>query len=636
MTEDESSVMPFMKIFPSSKTSVFVLLIIAITISAYSFAIQGAFKTLDDEKIIITNPDIRSFSRVGHIFTSSFFGRQSYYRPLVTFSHLLEYQAFGLKAPFYYLINILIHTASALILFALLRRILQQETLSFLGALLFAVHPVQWEAVTNIPGRAILMAAFFVFLSFYFFCRATRRDCVLSLLMFGCGLMCKESAGIFPLVLVAYRMIIPSGAIFSRRETMSRLRSVIPFFVVAGLYVLIRRWLGITNVFLWRSVPEAVLGFLTFLRGLLTYLRLLIWPLDGHFDRARILFISFRQLELILTVIVFAVVLFFVYRYRRSIPSYFKFFLLWPFIELIPVCQIPFAVGVQPGMISTAEHFLYLPMAGMAGLAVLAGQRLCSKILAWPGRPVSPFVLRWAIVGLYAFLLLFTVQMSIHSHNETVMFERTLRYNPYNSRILTSLAVRYAHAGRLQEAERLFRQALLIDRLDVKARIGLGKVLCDQGQYWQGLAEYDKVEDAGLYAETLETNRRLTRQILLRRLSRACEKNPRDARIHYSLGVIYSQVGNTALARECFEKASEINPGFKAALFNLASLEAAQGETGRAIEHLERLLGRGSPEWIDYMAWQKLEKLYLDTGVEAKALQARQQAESLKRELELP
>jgi len=619
------------------KAPVFILLIIALTFSAYSFAVQPSFKTLDDEKVIVTNPDIRSFSGIGKIFTTSFFGKKSYYRPLVIFSHLLEYQVFGLNAVFYYWMNIFIHTASALILFALLKLIFRRRTLSFLAALLFAVHPVQWEAVTNIPGRAILLAGLFILGSFYLFCRGRRRDYPAALLLFACGLLSKESAGVLPLALVAYQWIWVSGGPSSRREWITRLRPVVPFFVIAAVYILIRQWLGITNLFPWRSVPEALLGFMSFLRGGLTYLRLLIWPLDCHFDRSQLLFASFSQLELILTAIVFLAGLFILYRHRRSLSPAVRFFLAWIVIEFLPVCQILFSVGIQPGMISMAEHFLYLPMAGIAALAVLGGDYLYRKILNLPDRPVGPLVLHLAAAGAYVFFVLITIQLSIYARNETLMFERTIRLNPANVRIRNSLGIAYAKAGRFREAQHQFEQALVFDPNNVKARIGLGKALCDQGHYWEGLAEYDKVRDAGLYRETLETNRRLTQKILLKRLRRTLNENPQDGRAHYSLGVIYSGQGNVVRAREHFQQALALEPDFPQALFNLATLEEAHGNTAEAIRYFEKLLDVPAPQdRLAYLTLVHLQALYARTGADARAEDAHQRAEALRRRLQLP
>jgi len=624
----------FMKSALPHKTPVFILLIIALTFSVYSFSVQDSFKTLDDEKVIVTNQDIRSFSGIPRIFSTSFFGKRSYYRPLVISSHLLEYQVAGLNAVFYYWINILIHTASALILFVLLKRMLRRETLSFLAALLFAVHPVQWEAVSNIPGRAILLAAFFTLAAFYLFCRGRTWDYPAALLLFSCGLLSKESTGVFPLALVAYQGLLIQPRPVSRPEWLKRLRPVLPFFLLLIFYVILRRSLGITNVYLWRSVPEALLGFLTFLRGALTYVRLLIWPVDCYFDRTRILFGSFLQVELILTVVVFLCGLFLLYRYRRSVSAVTKFFLLWTVIEFLPVCQILFTIGVQPGMVSIAEHFLYLPMVGIAAIAVITGEHVYRKILSLPNRPVSPIILQMGIAGLYIFFMLTTIQLNIYARSETAMFERSIRFNPANVRIRNSLGINYAKAGRFREAQHQFEQALVFNPDDVKARIGLGKALCDQGKYWQGLAEYGKVQNAGLHQETLQTNRRLTRELLMRQLRRAWTQNPLDARIYYSLGVLYSEQGDSVKARGNFQQALELNPDYSEALFNLASLEEAQGNISQAITFFNKVLDLPSTHRrLAYMTLLRLQALYDKTGAAALAEDTRQRAEVLKKGL---
>ena len=139
---------------------------------AHVVVLGGSFKTMDDETSIVTNQNLRSFSSLGRIFGGSFFnGDNTYYRPLVTFSFLLDYQIAGLKAFFYYLTNLLLHLANAVLLFFTFNVLLKKKSLSFPAALLFVVHPVQWEAVANIAGRSILLCAFWQFAAFLLYLR---------------------------------------------------------------------------------------------------------------------------------------------------------------------------------------------------------------------------------------------------------------------------------------------------------------------------------------------------------------------------------------------------------------------------------------------------------------------------------
>src|ERR1041385_3808772 len=131
------------------------ILIMAGVMAAYSFMLQAPFREMDDAVMIVQNPDIRSFQNIPKIFASSFFGDRSYYRPLVSLTYMIEYHWFGLNSFFYNLDNVLLHMLNVLGVYFLIRRLMKDQTLAFGVALLFALHPIQWEAVANVSGRVI-------------------------------------------------------------------------------------------------------------------------------------------------------------------------------------------------------------------------------------------------------------------------------------------------------------------------------------------------------------------------------------------------------------------------------------------------------------------------------------------------
>lgn len=593
------------------------LLLCGLTLAVYSFGICDSFKTLDDQVSIVHNEDIRSFANAGKIMTSSFFGGDSYYRPLVTLSFMLEYRAFGLNAFYYYLVNILLHTANAMIVGGIVHYLFRSRGLALGVALLFAIHPIHWEAVSNIPGRAIILCAFFYLKAFYLFCLSSKRKFFyfLSLASFALALLCKESAGVLPLLLCSYQFFVnrKPGERFPRYFL-----PVVPFFAVAAVYVLARKFLGMTHLFYWPSVNAAALGFLTFLRSVITDLRLLVWPMDLYFDRSAPLLTGFMSPGGIATVLFFLTAGTLFLKFRTRFSGKEIFFITWFAVELLPVSQILVTIGVQPGFISTAEHFLYTPSVGIFILAALAAQR-AGKFLS-EKKLLSPGGVRMLLAGIYGFFLLLTVQYNIYSSNEIAMFEQTLKLNPTNTRIRVSLALVYARLNRFDVAEDHFRRVLEIEPYNVRARIGLGKALCDQGKLWDGIVEYDKVIVAGEEARLLETNRRLTYQALLRNYDELLRREPENAGAYHSVGVVHSRMGHPQEAIPWYLKAVSLRPDMKDALFNLASSLAAVGETARAIETLQRMLTLPGPgNELDRQAERELERLYQRQGVQDKA-----------------
>ncbi len=542
----------------------------AATLTVYSFVLSAPFKTLDDDASIVRNDAIQDLARVPGLFTRSFFGGRAYYRPLVSLSYALEYRAFGLDPFFYYLDNILLHILTAFALWGFLRRIRGRDGPALAAAALFALHPVQWEAVTNVSGRAILLSAFFGIHSLRAFVLASGRPlrAVTALVCFTAALASKESAVVLPAVAWAYWFFLERKPVASRGSVLRdpRLRLIGGYLGILTAYILWRGHLGITALYHWRSPAEALLGFTTFLRGTLTYLRLYIWPVDLHFDRALGLFTSWTDPELIATLAVYLGAVWLLWRMRRRVPPVVRFLGVWALLELVPVSQMWVTIGVQPGSISLAEHFLYLPSAAVFALVALGGETLVRRLTT---AGVSPAALRAAGAALGLALMSVTAEQAVTAADEFVMCERSLAIAPDNNRIRVSLAMAYGRAGFPAQAEAHFREVLDREPWNVRARIGLAKALSDQGRFWPGIAQYDLIADAGPEQGLVESNRRLVFEVLERRYRRLIAGEAGNARAYYSLAVVLSRMDRWPEAAEDYRRALDLDPGLGEAWFNL-------------------------------------------------------------------
>ena len=79
-------------------------------------------------------------------------------RPLTYFTYWLNYQVGGGDPLGYHLLNLALHLGVVLLLFECLRRLVP-ETAAAVAAAIFAVHPIQAEAVNYVWARAIVLAA---------------------------------------------------------------------------------------------------------------------------------------------------------------------------------------------------------------------------------------------------------------------------------------------------------------------------------------------------------------------------------------------------------------------------------------------------------------------------------------------
>jgi hypothetical protein len=107
-------------------------------------------------------------------------------------------------------VNIGLHALATALFFLLCRSLRLGATVSFVAALVFAVHPIHTEAVSNVIGRSELLSSAAVLGALLCCARARHalagRRTALRLAaagLFGIGLLCKESAFVFvPLLLV--------------------------------------------------------------------------------------------------------------------------------------------------------------------------------------------------------------------------------------------------------------------------------------------------------------------------------------------------------------------------------------------------------------------------------------------------
>jgi Flp pilus assembly protein TadD len=176
------------------------LLVGGITLLVYANSLANGF-TYDDEAYILHNQAVKSFSFSGLFHPLGF---NNVLRPITFLSFAMNW-AMGHTNPLgYHLLNILLHAGVTLMLYLLLRTLLESRdatgTIAFVAALLYAVHPIHTEAVASIAGRSELLAVGFGFAAWYLHLRERPFWAVVCL---GLALLSKESAVVFvPLIVI--------------------------------------------------------------------------------------------------------------------------------------------------------------------------------------------------------------------------------------------------------------------------------------------------------------------------------------------------------------------------------------------------------------------------------------------------
>jgi Flp pilus assembly protein TadD len=554
------------------------LAIIALGFIAYGAMLHTPFRVMDDRISIVENQAIKSFNNVPSLFREGYFHDQSYYRPLVNLSFMAEYRAFGLNSFFYNLDNLILHILNAFLVFLLVSRLTHNVTIGFWTALLFVVHPVQWEAVCNVPGRSILLSAFFELSAFIAFLEFNKGRgwfyLPVVLGAFFSGLLCKESAGVLPLVVMAYL------AFDDTRPWTQKLKGLWPFLVGIAAYLCLRQYFGITQLHRSSEPKVMVLGFVTFLRSVITDLRLFLLPVDLHYDRCLPFLMSLRQPQALMTCLFWGAVLIVLVLVRRHIRHFFIFLMLWFAIELLPVSQLVTSIGVGAGHVSTAEHFLYL-----ACIPVFIGMVL---FFQWLQRlnVVRPVVLKLLAGGFLSFLLLMAVEQSIYASNEFNMIHRSLGFEPDNPRLQSAMAMLSVFRNDIPDAEKHFRLAIKAEPLNATYHIGLGTALCQQGRWIEGLEQFVAF-DPGKDKALVERQENLAMMQIRKQLNQG---KIFDAKGWLAIGIFDAQTARTGQAIEAFTKTTLLNPSQPDAWFNLGSLYEAQHNWTQARRAYQKLL----------------------------------------------
>lgn len=171
-------------------------------------------------------------------------GAGYYYRPVVELSYYLDNLLWGMEPGTMHLENILLHCANSTLVYFLARIIscdTESPVIPFLSSLLFALHPVNVEAVTWIAGRTDPLLTLFILSACYFWLKWFEKPgwqyMAASLLMFAVALLTKETALAFGAVALLLAKVWPGKA--TNRQRLQAVGIIILPCVLLVIFVLI-------------------------------------------------------------------------------------------------------------------------------------------------------------------------------------------------------------------------------------------------------------------------------------------------------------------------------------------------------------------------------------------------------------
>jgi protein O-mannosyl-transferase len=391
-------------------------LIAAAVAAAYANATGAAFQ-FDDWNVIVNEPKVHGLA--------AWWASMPGIRPLLKLSYALNW-AISPSPLGFHLVNVAIHAANACLVHALVAK-RAAKPVALVTALIFALHPVQTEAVTYVTGRSVSLSALFAFAAL-----AAARWA--SPLWFLGGLMVKET--------IAVTAILK--------------RSLLPYLGLATIVALLMpTYRHLLDVSL--STRSIGTNLLTQAHGV-TYLIGQLVRLDRVNADPKLPVIAswswpvFSNAVLVLSLVAVGVVLL---RKNKAVGLAILWFFLW----LLPTNSI------LPRLDVANDRQLYVALLGPAFLAAYGLDALAKR---------RGNVFPWGA----AIVLLLTLATATHLRNrvyidEVGFWDDTAWKSPHNARAFNNLGYALAIDGRNDEADAAFSHALELDPAYVKAKVNL-------------------------------------------------------------------------------------------------------------------------------------------------------------------
>ena len=576
-------------------------LIAGAILAAYHNSFHGAL-VFDDEPAILQNRTIWSLWPAWRVFwpppNETVTGR-----PLANFTLAVNRAISGTDVWSYHALNLLIHVLAALTLFGLVRRTFLQPVLrgrfgaralplALVAALLWALHPLQVEAVTYVIQRVESMMALFFLLTFYGLVRAVdsprpRRWQAAAVAACLLGAATKEVTAVAPVLLLFYDRTFVSGTFreaWRRRRGFYLLLASATWLLLAGL-VASAGWnrngtsgfdVGISPAAYWLTQFEAVCR----------YLWLSVWPHPLIFEYG-----TFWE-KSAAVVVPYAIVvagLAAATLWALARRPVLGFLGGWFYAILAPTSVIPGRIQM------IVEHRMYLPLAAVVLLFVTTLDR-------WAGR--RGLMAGLALAGALGVL---AERRNADYRSAIGLWEDTVAKRPDNARAFNCLGAAQSQAGLYPEAIRSYQTALRLRPAYPEACNNLGDTLNKSGQYRAAMRELElalrmepdyAIAHSNLGNSLLQLGRTAE---ALAQYETAVRLKPDFPEAWYDLGNALLAAGRTDEAIQRYGQALRLNPGFADAHYNLANALYASGRTAEAIGHYREALAL-RPRWVEALS----------------------------------
>lgn len=486
-------------------------LILATALAIYSRSLRNDFVIWDDDSLVYLNPLTQNLTWKNIIGAFTSYDPELYV-PLTILSFQLESALFGFVPFFFHLDNLLLHAMNTMLVLLLIERLGLRRSSALIMALIFAVHPINAEAVAWISARKDLLAALFSLSAMLSYLQWLANGSKKWFWIVGAcmllALLSKPVAVFLPLIFLLLDWKE------RRRLALRAAVATMPFFMLGGIFLLIglfgkgRNIIALTATeTLLLSVKSAVFSIWKF-----------IWPVDLspiylQTDAIGVAMPQFWMPILILAVL--GLLALWSLRATRIVVFSAMFYLLF----LMP----SFSNFAKDDTYFFSDRYIYISQIGllfMIGSAVdvlrrhVWRERMMTAGLAAAATPIL-LLLAWSAHAqsllwkdsetLYRDALQKNDRSVVMHYNLAVLehrrgnrsaafdeYQRALAMDPLYAKALSNLGVYYKEDGQSDKAFETLQRAMESDPEAPEPHNTIGSILMDQGDVDGAIAEFRK------------------------------------------------------------------------------------------------------------------------------------------------
>ncbi len=462
--------------------------LILITLPVFWQVRNFDFVNYDDGSYVYENQHVLDGLTWDGVIWAFTTGHAANWHPVTWLSHMLDCQIFGKDPGRMHLVNVVLHLANTLLLFAVLRRMTGSLWPSAFVAAAFAIHPMHVESVAWIAERKDVLSTLFWLLTMAAYTGFVKSPSVFrytrTLVLFAVGLMAKPMLVTLPFVLLlldywplnrleATEPLSISGRQSRKVAPPPRRRPVwyrliiekVPFFAIAVVSSVITFFvqrsggaMSISNVFpLKVRLFNASISYFQYIKNMIWPSNLAVYyPHPGSGTPA-------AKAAVCILLLIGLTVLFLYLAGRRK---YLAMGWLWYLGTLLPVIGL-----IQVGGQAYADRYTYIPFIGLFMMIAWGAAELLSR---FPHRKLALSLLAAIVLtpmGLWTHRQVgfWKNDVALFSHATEVTLNNVLAYN--------NLAGAYLSLGHYPEAIEVLKHVVQTKPNDAQTKNNLSWIL---------------------------------------------------------------------------------------------------------------------------------------------------------------